>query len=392
MLAGPSLLAQLYRTVTSSEAPILRPFVSAAFASLLGSCPGLGARLFGDLIPIGPGTPEVLVDVPVSFDNHLDIVIEGEDDCRLLIENRLAPDLEWFEERTEIRPPSHADHYIAAARHRYGGRARVLVLTRTEGDLRKRRYPTDVYAGSRTWASLYEKLEGELDEAEGIPAHLIRQFLDLLKDHDMNPSEPLSVRDADTILAFDHFARNSLKLLDDAVGRIRQEFDLKGTPNNRRLTGWYACSDRFQSDELHFFFYLMFPPVPDLVVRAAVQVTKESTPRGLAAAAEHGFRRGRWGSLWIERDFRRQHPFLSLPVQRQLEELVRFFQAPLARLSKTGLVKPAPAQHEEALSRKAAASHTASGESSAGGSSSPEEARSPSQPAGASIRGYGGSD
>ena len=52
--------------------------------------------------------------------------------------------------------------------------------------------------------------------------------------------------------------------------------------------------------------------------------------------------------MWIERDFRKQHPFLALPAGRQVEELVRFFQTPLARLAKAGLVKLAPARHEEA--------------------------------------------
>src|SRR5437867_4372302 len=151
MLAGPSLLAQLYRTVTSSEPPILRPFVSAAFAHLLGSCPGLGATLFGDLISIGPGTPDVLLDVPVSFDNHLDIVIEGENDSRLLIENRLAPDLEWFEERTDVSPPRPAGQYVAAARHRYGGRAPLLALPRAGRDVLTGTCPTDLSVGPRPW-------------------------------------------------------------------------------------------------------------------------------------------------------------------------------------------------------------------------------------------------
>ena len=311
-------------------------------------------------------------------------MIEAEGGAALLLENRLAPDLEWYEERTPQRPPSHTDSYISAARHRYGGRAKVLVLARSEADQPARRYQSEVYLGARTWPAIYGLLEEALRDAAEIPSLLIRQFLRLLKEHDMNPCEPIHPKDAETILAFDQFARNSLKMLEEAVGRIRQEFDLKSTPNNRRLTGWYACSDRFQSDELHFFFYLMFPPVPDLVIRPALQVTKESSPRGLAAAAEHGFRRGRWGSLWIERDFRTQHPFAALPVGRQVEELVRFFQGPLARLAKTGLVKVAPARHEEphrkgperAQSEKAAGAATdteqkPTGSEAAGG---PEEA------------------
>ena len=105
---------------------MLRPFVSTAMSSLLGSCPGLAARLFGDVVPIGPGTPLVHAAVPASSDLRLDIVIEGEDGVRLLIENQIAPAAEWFEERSEARPSNHVDNYIAAARHRYGGRARVL--------------------------------------------------------------------------------------------------------------------------------------------------------------------------------------------------------------------------------------------------------------------------
>ena len=344
---GKSLLCRMYRAAAGNEPPLLRSFVSAAFAGLLRDCPGLAAGLFGDIGPFGAGTVAVHTDVPSLSDVRLDIVVEGEGDFRLLIENRLAPDLEWYEERTPQRPPSHADSYVSAARHRYGGKAKVLVLARSGADQTTRRYPPEVYAGVRSWPAIHRKMEEALHDAAEVPGYLIRQFLHLLKEHDMNPSEPLSPKDAETILAFDLFARNNLKLLEEAIGRIRQEFDLKSTPNNRRLTGWYACSDRFQSDEIHFFFYLMFPPVPDLIVRPALQVTKESSPRALAAAAEHGFRRGRWGSLWIERDFSTQHPFASLPANRQVEELVRFFQGPLSRLAKTGMVKAAPARHEE---------------------------------------------
>jgi hypothetical protein len=339
----------LYAATAQGEPPFLRSFVSAAFAEILGACPGVGERLFGDLVPIGAGAISVQTSVPTPSEIELDLVIEGEDGFRLLIENRLAPDLEWFEERIAMRPTSHLDAYVAAARHQYAGRARVLVLARSESDLRGRSFAPALFAGIRPWSTIYSRLEEVLPRADPISAHQIRQFLELLKEHDMNPSAPLTPDDADTVLAFDQLARNHLKLLEEAVGRIRQEFILKSTPNNRRLTGWYACSDRFQSDELQFFFYLMFPPLQDLVVRPAVQVTKESSPRALAAAAEHGFRKGRWGSLWIEREFRRRHPFLSLTASRQVEELVRFFQAPLARLAKAGLVKVTPSRHEEPI-------------------------------------------
>jgi hypothetical protein len=215
----------------------------------------------------------------------------------------------------------------------------VLVLARSEFDLKSRSHSRDFFAGLRPWPALYARLEEQIAGADSVASFRIRQFLDLLKEHDMNPGSPLTPTDSDTVLAFDQLARNHLKLLEDAVGRVRQEFVLKCTPNNRRLTGWYACSDRFQSEELQFFFYLMFPPLPDLVARCAVQVTKESSPRALAAASEHGFRKGRWGSLWFER--------VILSAARQVEELVRFFQAPLARLSKAGLVRLAPAHHAD---------------------------------------------
>jgi len=341
-----SFLSELYRASETEEPLRLAAFTTAAFSELLRACPGLAARLFGDLGPI-PERPVVQTGVPATTDAQLELVVGGGSDFHLLLENRLVPETEWFEERTEVRVPSHTDKYIAAARHRYGGHARVLVLARTHLDFSARKYPASLFAGSRTWATLYQGLESGLEGAPEIHAHSIRQFLQFLEDHDMNPSEPISPQDADTILAFDHFARNNLKLLEDSVGRIRQEFELKSSPNNRKMTGWYVCSDRFQSDDLHFFFYLMFPPVPDLVVRAAVQVTKESSPRGFAAAAEHGFRRGRWGSVWVERDYRKNHPLLALPAARQVEEFVRFFQTPLGRLAKAGLVKLAPARHEE---------------------------------------------
>src|SRR5262245_59558200 len=303
----PSLLVRLHRAVAAGDTPCLRPFVTAAFADLLRTCPGLAERLFGDIIPLGE-VPRVWNDVAASSDTPIDILVEGADGVHLLLENRLTEEVDWYEERAEVRPPSHTDSYIAAARHRYGGHARVLILARTMPDLQRRRYPSDILAGARTWASLHPTLCEAAAGVDGVHAHTIRQFLDLMREHGMSPNDPLNAQDADTILAFDRFARNNLKMLDDAVGRIRQELDLKSAPNNRRLTGWYACSDRFQADELQFFFYLMFPPVPDLVVRAAVQVTKESSPKGMSAAAENGFRRGRWGSLWVERDFRRQHP------------------------------------------------------------------------------------
>lgn len=347
-----SLLSRLYRAAASGDASsLLRPFVSTAFADLLGTCPGLAARLFGDIVPMPEGSPQVLTDVPATNDLSLDLVVEGREGFHLLIENQLAPALEWFEERTEVRPTSHLDSYIAAARHRFEGRAQVLVLSRSESDVRREHAASPVFAGSRSWSDVYQRIEEFASESAGTPVSLMRQFLHLLEEHDMDPSHPLAPNDADTIFAFDQLARNNLKLLDESVGRIRQEFDLKATPNNRRLTGWYACSDRFQSGDLHIFFYLMFPPVPDLVARAAVQVTKESSPRGLTAAAENGFRRGRWGSLWVERDFRKRHPFLGLTSPRQVEELVRFFQTPLARLAKAGLLKVAPA-HQETLTKK----------------------------------------
>lgn len=338
-----SLLSELHRAVEDAAAQHLAAFTTAAFADLLRSCPGLAAKLFGDLGAI-PQVPHVLISVPATSDTRLDLVLEGDDGFHVLIENRIAPETEWYEERSEVKIPSHTDKYIAAAKHRYCGAAKVLVLARAQPDFSARRYPTALFAGARTWSGLYAQLERFLPNDSGITDYRIRQFLHFLEEHHMNPSEPLSATDSDTILAFDSYARNTLKLLDDAVGRIRQEFDLKCTPNNRRMTGWYACSDRFESDEIHFFFYLMFPPVPDLVARAAVQVTKESSLRAFAAAAEHGFRRGRWGSVWVERDYRRNHPILGLPASRQIEELVRFFQTPLGRLAKAGFVKLAPAR------------------------------------------------
>jgi hypothetical protein len=355
VVALESLLSELYRAAAASEPPFLRPFVTTSFGALLRECPGLARRLFGDLIPLSADLPPVAMNVPSTVDVHLDIVIEGDGGAHLLIENRLAPDLEWYEERSPHQPPTRLDSYIVASRQRYARRGRVLILARTEsGGRLSRKHPPDLFAGVRTWSSIYRDLEEARQGTPEVPAFLILQFLRLLKEHDMNPSEPISPRDAETIHAFDQYARNCLKLLEEAVGRIRQEFDLRSVPNNRRLTGWYACSDRFQSDELHLFFYLMFPPIAELVVRPAIQVTKESSHRGLAAAAEHGFRKGRWGSLWIERDFSRQSPFLALPVERQVEELVRFFQSPLSRLSKAGLVKLAPARAAEPASHAGA--------------------------------------
>ena len=366
------LLVELFRVTQGGEAPLLAHFTTTAFAEILRTCPGLAARLFGDLGPI-PERPVVQTGVQATADTRLDLVIEGEGGFHLLLENRLSPETDWFEERSETRLPVHTDKYVAAARHRYAGSARVLVLARSHPDFSGRRYPSPIFCGSRTWPTLYAQLESSIGDSSGIPGFQIQQFLYFLKEHDMNPSEPISAKDADTIISFDRFARNNLKVLDEAIGRIRQEFDLKSTPNNRRMTGWYVCSDRFQSDELHFFFYVMFPPVPDLVVRAAVQVTKESSPRGFAAAAEHGFRRGRWGSLWVERDYRRNHPLFSVPAGRQVEEMVRFFQTPLGRLAKAGLVKLAPTRHEEPSPRQAPAEAAPGAQADAGAAALPAE-------------------
>ena len=148
-----SLLSELYVTAGTAEGQRLAAFTTTAFADLLRTIPGLAGRIFGDLGPI-PSRPAVLTGVPATTDTELEMVIEGENGFHVLIENRIAPETDWFEERVEARIPSHTDKYIAAAKHRHGGAAKVLVLARAHPDLSGRKYPPALFAGSRSWPEI----------------------------------------------------------------------------------------------------------------------------------------------------------------------------------------------------------------------------------------------
>ena len=78
------LLVELFRVTQGGETPLLAHFTTTAFAEILRTCPGLAARLFGDLGPI-PERPVVQTGVQATADTRLDLVIEGEGGFHLLL-------------------------------------------------------------------------------------------------------------------------------------------------------------------------------------------------------------------------------------------------------------------------------------------------------------------